>query len=112
MLRPLRHHRRRPHPAVLVLAAILALPGCSDGEAQGPAQEGRQTPGARSAGGDGVFGDIPAIVRDVEPSVVAVLAAAGGGEGQGSGVIVRRDGLIVTNAGRGRPGGAGRVRQR
>jgi serine protease DegQ len=37
-------------------------------------------------------------VRELEPSVVAVLAAGVGGQGQGSGVIVRRDGLIVTNA--------------
>jgi serine protease DegQ len=46
----------------------------------------------------GTFDDIPRLVREVEPSVVAVLARGAQAEGQGSGVIVRRDGLIVTNA--------------
>ena len=46
----------------------------------------------------GTFDEIPRLVREVEPSVVAVLARGAQAEGQGSGVIVRRDGLIVTNA--------------
>lgn len=40
-----------------------------------------------------VFGRIPAIVRRVEPSVVAVLTDLG----EGSGVVWRNDGLVVTN---------------
>ncbi len=39
------------------------------------------------------------LVRQVEPSVVSVTTStAGGGVGGGSGVIVRADGVIVTNA--------------
>jgi serine protease DegQ len=70
----------------LLLAALLAvlLVACGGGADVG-----------RAGGG---WDRIPAIVRDVEPSVVAVLSRGGGGEGEGSGVIVREDGLIVTNA--------------
>lgn len=40
---------------------------------------------------------VPEIVREVQPVVVAVLVEAPRGLGQGSGVIVREDGVIVTN---------------
>ena len=41
---------------------------------------------------------IPELVRRVEPSIVAVLVERGGVEsGEGSGVIVRSEGVIVTN---------------
>lgn len=46
-----------------------------------------------SAPGQGVFAQIPEVVREVEPSVVAVLTDIG----QGSGVIWSADGLVVTN---------------
>jgi S1-C subfamily serine protease len=45
------------------------------------------------AAGSGVFGRIPEVVRDVEPSVVTVLADGS----MGSGVVYTTDGLIVTN---------------
>ena len=41
----------------------------------------------------GVFGEIPAVVQDVEPSVVAVTVD----EGEGSGVIWNAEGIVVTN---------------
>ncbi len=41
---------------------------------------------------------VPELVRRVEPSIVAILVARGGVQGgEGSGVIVRREGVIVTN---------------
>jgi serine protease DegQ len=40
---------------------------------------------------------VAGIVRDAQPGVVAIFARAGAQEGQGSGVIWREDGIIVTN---------------
>ena len=48
-------------------------------------------PAPRPAGA--TFGQIPEVVRQVQPSVVTIFTA----EGLGSGVVYRRDGLIVTN---------------
>ena len=103
--------------ALLVAVAALVAAGCM-GEGDAPdeaapaveaAQEtptAEQSPGEQEAeteqpttaagGGDGevgVFGRIPEIVRDVEPSVVAVVA----GEGEGSGVVWDAEGIVVTN---------------
>jgi S1-C subfamily serine protease len=84
-----------------VLAQLLALgllaAGCSGG-GSGEAETVTTTevaPVAAGSGGDsgGVFGRIPDIVREVEPSVVAVLTEAG----QGSGVIWDEGGIVVTN---------------
>jgi serine protease DegQ len=79
---------------LLVLVALLAimLTGCGEG---GAGLDAGDAGASRRGGG---WDEIPAIVRDVEPSVVAVLSRRGDGEGQGSGVIVRPNGLIVTNA--------------
>ncbi|MBA3420484.1 MAG: trypsin-like peptidase domain-containing protein [Thermoleophilaceae bacterium] len=87
----------RPLLTLALLAAVLAGPAYDSGDGGGPGASAG-TEEARTRGGAGVFGDIPGIVREAEPSVVAILAASERGEGQGSGVIVRRDGLIVTNA--------------
>ena len=83
---------RRPCllPLTLVLLTLLAAAGCG-----GASDEAGEAP---VGGGAGTFADIPEVVREVEPSVVAVLAEGVAGQGQGSGVIVRREGLIVTNA--------------
>jgi len=85
--------RRRPLArASLVLGAVLvaALSGCT---------LGRQ-PQARSApapviapSAQAATGDIPAVVRKVEPSVVTVAHD----QGTGSGVIWSKDGVVVTN---------------
>ncbi len=58
--------------------------GSSSGGATG-------TPGGVTSGAD--FGQIPAIVAQVEPSVVSVLLQ----NAQGSGVVWSADGIIVTN---------------
>ena len=75
----------------------MLLTGGCDGSGS---ERGEPRPEARTEPRAGVFGKIPEIVREVEPSVVTVLAAGGGGGGggEGSGVIVRPNGLIVTNA--------------
>lgn len=46
------------------------------------------------SGGSDAFGRIPVIVKRTEPSVVSVVTPAG----QGSGVIYRADGFVITNA--------------
>jgi serine protease DegQ len=105
-----------PLPAALVLVLTIGLAGCSTDPGQAldilrgervtePEQPavGEQTPepqpepeGERQAGGAieaPVNELIPRLVREVEPSVVAVLTDFG----EGSGVIYASDGLIVTN---------------
>jgi serine protease DegQ len=66
-----------PSPAV---SAAASAPAGSNG-------------GTTGAGGQGDFGQIPAIVAQVEPSVVSVIQT----NGQGSGVVWSADGMIVTN---------------
>ena len=46
------------------------------------------------SGGSDAFGRIPVIVKRTEPSVVSVVTH----DGQGSGVIYRSDGFVITNA--------------
>ena len=79
---------------VALLATVIVAVGCGGSGAESEDGPSSRSPQARNGG----FGAIPGVVRDVEPSVVAVLAKGARGEGQGSGVIIRRDGLIVTNA--------------
>lgn len=87
------HRQLLPFAVSLVLIGTLAA-GCNTSGSEG----GEPTREPRAASREGIFGDIPGIVREVEPSVVTILAETARGEGQGSGVIVRGDGLIVTNA--------------
>jgi serine protease DegQ len=80
---------------VATLACTLVLAGCAGGDDRGAvATEPERAERPGQASGGGLFGEIPAIVDRVQPSVVSVLV----GEGQGSGVIYDQDGLIVTNA--------------
>lgn len=101
-----RGDRGRIGAAALVLLLAVALAGCSNGGgndgagAAAPATTApvqpvaaTQTTGATA----GVFATIPAIVKEVSPSIVAVLVQLQGGFGEGSGVIWSADGLIVTN---------------
>ena len=83
---------------LIIFLALLSLTSCRPG-AEAAREGGTATTSGtmpspddgRTAAAD--FSDIPAIVREVEPSVVAVLT----GSGEGSGVIWRTDGLILTN---------------
>jgi serine protease DegQ len=95
----------RPDPAAqarpavaLVLAVALAagLAGCTLGQqpqarsTPAPVTAARVGAGAQAA----TAGDIPGIVRKVEPSVVTISHD----QGTGSGVVWSEDGVVVTNA--------------
>jgi serine protease DegQ len=88
---------------LLVALASVLLVGCS-GDSDDESSEAGTTvvttvrlsaPGP-SPSGD-VFGRIPEIVEQVEPSVVAVTVEGQQGRGEGSGVIWDNQGFIVTN---------------
>ena len=76
------------------LTALVLLADCSgDGESTKTVTQTVESAPAESSSGGGVFGRIPGIVRDVQPSVVAVLCD----QGRGSGVIWDADGIVITN---------------
>jgi serine protease DegQ len=79
-----------------LLAVGLLAAGCS-GDGGGEAETVTTTEAAPAAAGGedggGVFGRIPDVVQEVEPSIVAVVTEAG----QGSGVIWSEGGVVVTN---------------
>jgi serine protease DegQ len=78
-----------------LLAAVLA--GCSLAQEQArsaPAPVTAATPKANASAQAAAAGDIPGIVRKVEPSVVTIQHD----QGTGSGVVWSRDGVVVTNA--------------
>lgn len=80
--------------ALALLPVLLLLAACSgdDGD-EGPGPAGT-TAAASEAPPEAAAGDlIPAVVQEVAPSVVAVVA----GSGEGSGVVWSEDGVIVTN---------------
>ncbi|MDX1658761.1 MAG: trypsin-like peptidase domain-containing protein [Nitriliruptorales bacterium] len=102
-----------PRPlTVFALAAVLAVGACTDttGTDDGGATPSpRQTSTGDAAGSGGEagsqgpsFAEIPAIVADVQPSIVSinVIVERNGetGLGSGSGVIWSADGIVVTNA--------------
>jgi len=81
---------------------LVASPSCSlggeDAASGGDAKEGQAGAAEGAAGARaGVFGRIPALVRQVEPSVVAILVRGEQGSGEGSGVIWDTKGTVVTN---------------
>ena len=87
-------------PAARILAAALlaaALAGCSLGQEpqarSAPAPVTAAAPQANASAQAAAAGDIPGIVRKVEPSVVTVFV----GNGLGSGVVWAKDGTVVTN---------------
>ena len=96
-----------PLTALVCAALALLVAGCSTGnegddEAEPtathtPTATATATPRAGGADRANTFGDIPAIVEAVAPSIVAVLVSTGQGEGEGSGVVWSEDGVIVTN---------------
>jgi serine protease DegQ len=98
MTRPAhRPARARPLQGLAVAAALVAaLAGCTLGQqpqarsTPAPVTAARVSAGAQAA----AAGDIPGIVRKVEPSVVTI----GHDQGTGSGVVWSEDGVVVTNA--------------
>jgi serine protease DegQ len=89
--------RRAARPAGAVLV-VLALAGCG----LVPESQARSAPApvtapavqANASVQAAAAGDIPALVRKVEPSVVTISHD----QGTGSGVIWSKDGVVVTNA--------------
>ena len=89
--------RARPLPALALAAAVAAaLAGCTLGQqpqarsTPAPVTAARVSASAQAA----TAGDIPGIVRKVEPSVVTISHD----QGTGSGVVWSEDGVVVTNA--------------
>ena len=81
----------------LIAASALALAACTTGQTRTVAEPRAEfpSPSATSpvADEDGVVG----VVRDVLPAVVNVVVTTDQGGGEGTGFIVRSDGIIVTN---------------
>jgi serine protease DegQ len=98
-------NRRRFH-AIRTAAALrvagtalvaLALAGCSlvqEEARSAPAPVTAPAPAANASAQAAAAGNIPAIVRKVEPSVVTISHD----QGTGSGVVWSEDGVVVTNA--------------
>ena len=92
--------------AAVALASVL-LAGCSGGDDEaGPTPPATQTvtvsstapPPAETAPDAATTGSLADVVERVLPSVVNVRTKSfGGGEGDGSGVVIDRAGIIVTN---------------
>jgi serine protease DegQ len=89
-----------PNAVRLAVAALLAaaLAGCSLVTEQparsAPAPVTAAPPQANASAQVTTVGDIPGIVRKVEPSVVTISQD----QGTGSGVVWSKDGVVVTNA--------------
>ena len=88
--------------AAVAVAALLA--GCSGDEESTPATTAtqtvtvRETAPAETAPAPDRAGSLSEAVQRVLPSVVSVQTTSfGGGEGEASGVVLRSDGLILTN---------------
>jgi S1-C subfamily serine protease len=90
---------------VALAAAVALLGGCNGGDEEStPATTATQTVTVRestpaeTAPAPDRIGSLSAAVERVLPSVVNVQTTSfGGGEGEASGVILQRDGLILTN---------------
>ncbi len=93
-------HRVKTWTVLLVVLAV-SLVACSDDEKPVYKQD-QPSPGPLSAPRTPTASlgleAVPNVVRELQPSVVAVLTRAGDGRrGEGSGVVYGNDGLIVTN---------------
>ena len=95
-----RFHAIRTAAALRVAGAALvalAVAGCSlvqDEARSAPAPVTAPAPAANASAQAAAAGNIPAVVRKVEPSVVTISHD----QGTGSGVIWSEDGVVVTNA--------------
>jgi serine protease DegQ len=99
-MNPRRFHAIRTAAALRVAGAALvalALAGCSlvqDEARSAPAPVTAPAPAPNASAQAAAAGNIPGIVRKVEPSVVTISHD----QGTGSGVIWSEDGVVVTNA--------------
>lgn len=93
--------RRRARAAAAGIAVAVTLGACGSATKQPPPASSAGIPPAAAQPAD-AFARIPQIVRNVQPSIVTVFAErgegrGGAGQGVGSGVIYRADGVILTN---------------
>ena len=96
--------RRRPSAALVAVALAGALVGGRAGAAvttvlddgRTPAASAPVTPTTRVAG-DAPSGSVTQVAAKVLPSVVSIAVHGGTGNGVGTGVIIDRDGHILTN---------------
>ncbi|MBV9351092.1 MAG: trypsin-like peptidase domain-containing protein, partial [Mycobacterium sp.] len=77
---------------MLATLAVIVLAGCSSSVPTGSSTTASSPPVAATAAPPSI--DIPAVVRQVEPSVVTVLTD----NGVGSGIVYKDDGTIISNA--------------
>jgi serine protease DegQ len=78
----------------LLAVTLIYLTACSSSTDSGPDSNTTAAPATSAAPVATSGPDLPALVRQVEPSVVTVLTESG----VGSGIVYRADGTIVTNA--------------
>ena len=87
--------RARTVGAVLLAAALAGCTVAQEPRARSaPAPVTAPAPSANASAQAAAAGDIPAVVRKVEPSVVTIAHD----QGTGSGVVWSKDGVVVTNA--------------
>jgi serine protease DegQ len=84
--------RRPAWTRLLIPIAVGLLAGCSSSAPSGSTTTA--APSGPSAAVSAAPADIPALVRQVEPSIVTVLTESG----LGSGVVYKTDGTIITDA--------------
>jgi serine protease DegQ len=87
--------RARTVGAVLLAAALAGCTVAQEPRARSaPAPVTAPAPSANASAQAAAAGDIPGVVRKVEPSVVTIAHD----QGTGSGVVWSKDGVVVTNA--------------
>jgi S1-C subfamily serine protease len=83
-----------------LLAAAIVLPSCTAttaGDDAATTESAAPLPQTRAAPAASRRGDVVGVVQRVLPAVVNVVAEVGGGRGEGTGFVIRQDGIIVTN---------------
>ncbi|MFE9387111.1 S1C family serine protease [Streptomyces sp. NPDC007025] len=95
--------RRMRQPAALLTAVAVAAAVIGGGTAFGMEQllggHGGTSSAAPAVGGSNASakGAVSDVVRSVQDSVVEIKATSGSGESTGSGVVITKDGQIITN---------------
>jgi len=80
----------------IVAGSALLLAGCTSGTIQPDRAEPRDFPSPAAAAVEGT--GVVDVVEQVLPAVVNVVVETPSGQGEGSGFVIREDGIIVTNA--------------
>ncbi|WP_431984192.1 S1C family serine protease [Streptomyces qinglanensis] len=97
------HRRRMRQPAALLTAVAVAAAVIGGGTAFGMERllggHGGTSSAAPAVGGSNATskGAVSDVVRSVQDSVVEIKATSGSGESTGSGVVITKDGQIITN---------------